>query len=202
MTNTNLYSRYIWLIELIYRCDGISRAQINCEWAQSYLNVLGESEIPERTFHRYKTAIKQLFGIEIYSSRSSGSSYHIRDVERVMADPEMYWLLHSCVIGNFLRQYKHLRHRIVMERASGGREHLPAITEAIRTDRTVLITYSGIDIPVEVEPYFLKLNRHRWYMIGRTVETDEVDTYALDHIRFIHVTNRTFTMSDDIQPPQ
>ena len=202
MTNTNLFSRYIWLIELIYRCDGISRAQINREWAQSHLNVLGEPEIPERTFHRYKIAIKQLFGIEIYSSRSAASSYHIRDVERVMADPEMYWLLHSCVIGNFLRQYKHLRHRIVMERASGGRQHLPAITEAIRTDRSVLITYSGIDIPVEVEPYFLKLNHHSWYMIGRTVETDVVNTYALDHIHCLHVTNNPFIMPADLQPPQ
>lgn len=206
MTNTDLFSRYIWLIELIYRCDGISRAQINCEWAQSYLNVLRESEIPERTFHRYKTAIKQLFGIEIYSSRSSGSSYHIRDVERVMADPEMYWLLHSCVIGNFLRQYKHLRHRIVMERASGGREHLPAITEAIRTDRTVVIEYPDASMTTytlrEVEPYFIKLNLHCWYLIGRCVTTDSIATYALSQVRSICVTNRTFTMSDDIQPPQ
>ena len=77
MTNTDLYSRYIWLIELIYRCDGISRAQINAAWAQSHLNVLGETEIPERTFHRYKIAIKQLFGIEIHSSRKEVSSYHI-----------------------------------------------------------------------------------------------------------------------------
>lgn len=206
MTNTDLYSRYIWLIELIYRCDGISRAQINSEWAQSYLNVLGETEIPERTFHRYKIAIKHLFGIEIYSSRSAGSSYHIRDVDRVMADPEMYWLLHSCVIANFLRQYKHLSHRILLERVSGGREHLATITDAMRTDHTLVIEYPDVDTAsyafVEVEPFFLKLNLRRWYLVGRNVATDAIATYSVARIRSIRVTDHPFTMPADFSPAQ
>ncbi|MGN0223564.1 MAG: helix-turn-helix transcriptional regulator [Muribaculaceae bacterium] len=200
MTNTDLFSRYIWLIELIYRCDGISRAQINREWAQSVLNVLGETEIPERTFHRYKTAIKQLFGIEIYSSRTSVSSYHIREVERITADPQMYWLLHSCVIGNFLRQYKHLSHRILLECGSGGREHLAAITEAMRTDHTIVIDYSGTCI--EVEPFFIKLNLHRWYLIGRDTATGDIATYSLAQIRTVSATDHPFTMPADLPPPQ
>ena len=201
MTNTDLYSRYIWLIELIYRCDGISRAQINAAWAQSHLNVLGETEIPERTFHRYKIAIKQLFGIEIYSSRKEVSSYHIRDVERVMADPEMYWLLHSCVIGNFLRQYKHLRHRILLERVTGGREYLAAVTEAMRADCTLVIEYPDTPMStytmVEVEPYFIKLNHSRWFLVGRNVSTGCVATYSMALVRSLRCTDRTFVLPAD-----
>lgn len=204
MTNTDLYSRYIWLIELIYRCDGISRQEINNQWAKSALNVLGEDEIPERTFHRHKIAIKQLFGIDIYCDRSTGSCYRIRNVDKVMDDPEMYWFLHSCVISSFLRQYKHLSHRILLERVIGGREYLITITEAMRDERTLLIEYPNVATDsyesYEVEPYFLKLNLRRWYLFGLNRATNKVETFTLARIKKISATENTFVLPNDFNP--
>lgn len=38
MMQGELFKRYIWLIELIYRCDGITRDEINRQWRLSHLN--------------------------------------------------------------------------------------------------------------------------------------------------------------------
>ena len=59
-----LLSRYIWLIDTIYSAGSISREEIDRRWCRSLLSE-GEMAIPERTFHRYKDAIQELFQINI-----------------------------------------------------------------------------------------------------------------------------------------
>lgn len=43
----------------------ISREEIDRRWARSQYNDLHESGIPDRTFHRHKEAIREIFDIEI-----------------------------------------------------------------------------------------------------------------------------------------
>ncbi len=64
MTAT-LFNRYIWLVETIYSAGHISMEEINRRWANSQYNELREKELPLRTFHRHKEAIKAIFDIEI-----------------------------------------------------------------------------------------------------------------------------------------
>lgn len=45
-----MLKRYIWLVDLLNRTNGLTREQINSRWAHSYLNEKQETEIPERTF--------------------------------------------------------------------------------------------------------------------------------------------------------
>jgi hypothetical protein len=63
MSASELFNRYIWLVDLIYRTGGITREEINCRWANSHYNV--DNEIPERIFHRHKDAIKEFLDINI-----------------------------------------------------------------------------------------------------------------------------------------
>ena len=58
-----LLSRYIWLIDTIYSAGHISREEINRRWCRSLLSD-GETAISERTFHRYRDAIADLFQID------------------------------------------------------------------------------------------------------------------------------------------
>ena len=71
-----LLSRYIWLIDTIYSAGSISREEIDRRWCRSLLSE-GEMAIPERTFHRYKDAIQELFQINIAFSKSRG--YYIEN---------------------------------------------------------------------------------------------------------------------------
>lgn len=45
------------------------------------LNYDGESEIPERTFHRHRQAIADIFGVDIVCDRRSGNEYYIENPE-------------------------------------------------------------------------------------------------------------------------
>ena len=46
--STNLFKRYFWLMDVIYRSNGITREEINRRWAVSELNERKENELPEQ----------------------------------------------------------------------------------------------------------------------------------------------------------
>ncbi len=73
------FNRYIWLVDTIRSAGRISRQDIDRRWADSSLNDRKETCIPERTFHRYKDAIQELFDIEICCDRAAGGLYYIAD---------------------------------------------------------------------------------------------------------------------------
>ena len=56
MVQSELFKRYIWLVDLIYRNDGITRDEINRSWRQSHLNNRKEENCPSALF----TGIKKL----------------------------------------------------------------------------------------------------------------------------------------------
>ncbi len=81
MMQGELFKRYIWLIELIFRNDGITRDEINRQWRLSHLNNDKEKELPERTFHCHRKAIEEKFDIAIICDRHGEKSYHIANKE-------------------------------------------------------------------------------------------------------------------------
>ncbi len=68
-----LLSRYIWLIDTINSAGYITREEIDRRWSRSLLSE-GETTIPERTFHRWRIAIEELFQISIEYDKWRG--YH------------------------------------------------------------------------------------------------------------------------------
>ncbi len=61
----NLFTRYIWLVDTILRGGerGIVREEINRNRIRLQYNETGE-KYPERSYHRHKNAIEEMFGIE------------------------------------------------------------------------------------------------------------------------------------------
>lgn len=200
MAQKELFKRYLWLVDLIYRNDGITRDEINRSWRRSKFNANKEDEIPERTFHRHKIAIEELFDVQIVCDRHGDKTYHIADREALQKEGTLEWLLNSFAVNDILSECKDLKRRILFEPAPVGLQYLPTITEAMRDGKVLELSYQSfrMDAPArhEVEPFCLKLYRQRWYLVGRRPDRDVLRTFALDRIHEVEVTDRAFKMPE------
>lgn len=201
MAQTELFKRYIWLVDLIYRNDGITRDEINRQWSHSSLNNNKESEIPERTFHRHKEAIKELFDLEIVCNRHGDRSYHINNRNNIKEDGVKEWLLNTFAVNNIISDSQDLKGRIVLEPIPSGQQYLTPILEAMRENKVISISYQSFHMdnpaPHEIEPYCLKIYKQRWYLIGRRTDTDSMRTFSLDRIKGIDITEKIFNLPND-----
>lgn len=75
----DLFDKYIWLVDTIYRAGKITFEEINERWLRSRLSE-GE-DIPLRTFHNWRTAIEQTFDINISCNRKGGYCYYIENAD-------------------------------------------------------------------------------------------------------------------------
>lgn len=200
MKQSDLFRRYIWLVDLIFRNDGITRDEINRCWSISRLNNRKEKEIPERTFHRHKDAIKDLFDIEIACDRHGGKTYHIANLENFQPEGAMEWQLQTFAVNNILSECKDLNHRILLEQMPAGQQYLMPIIEAMRNGKVLRLAYQSFRMetptPHEVEPYCLKIYHQRWYLLGRRPERNVMRVFALDRIKGIEQTGKSFVLPD------
>jgi hypothetical protein len=184
-------------VDTIRRAGHISLDEINGLWLRNYaLNPGHETEIPERTFHRHREAIIDLFGVEIACDRAT-NTYYIQDISSLEHPSFTSWLFNGLAIDNQLMSNESLKNRIVYEDTPGGMEFMPVILEAISTNRVLAITYRSYNKPNkdtewEIEPYGLKQYRRRWYLIGCKVGEDCHLTFALDRIVSITITDKIF----------
>lgn len=77
-----------------------------------------------------------------------------------------------------------------------GSEWIPRIVRAIDSNQTIEIEYhkfSETEHSIrEVEPYLLKEDRHRWYVLGKSLTKGKVTTLALDRIIALNVLDKKF----------
>lgn len=70
----------------------------------------------------------------------------------------------------------------------------------MRQNSVVEITHQGFGrshaSTFQVEPYHLKVYNRRWYLIGWSVYSEEIRTYALDRILNVKVTDTTFKLPE------
>ena len=197
MTAT-LFNRYIWLVETIYSAGHISMEEINRRWANSQYNELREKELPLRTFHRHKEAIKAIFDIEIKCDRRIGNLYYIANTEDLEEESMRRWLISTFSVNSLLSESRVLKQRILFEEIPSGQKYLTTIIETMRENRTLALTYKMFQQPAsfscEVEPYCVKVFRQRWYMVAHIVGTQRIRIYSLDRIEALEPTNRSFKL--------
>lgn len=195
-TSVKLIRRYVWLVDTVRRAGHISLDEINARWLDNYsLNPDHEAAIPERTFHRHREAIADLFDIEIACDRTT-SSYYVKDASSLDRPSFTSWLFNGLALDNQLTSNESVKNRIIYEDTPGGAEHLPIIVEAIAGNRVLSMTYRSYnraeDTKWEIEPWGLKQYRCRWYLIGCKVGDDYPLTFALDRIVNIDITDSIF----------
>ena len=190
---TNLFNRYIWLVDIIYRNGKITLEDINRKWVKHPMSdgIL----IPNRTFHNHRTAIEEIFDINIECDLSTYEYFidHAEDMER---GGVRRWL-----INNLINESHKLKERIVFENIPSGQQYLTPIIEAMRDGLKLEITYQSYwmvePASFEVQPYFVKVFKQRWYVIGRS---DKVRVYALDRIKRLNVTGNTYNLPESFDP--
>lgn len=194
----NLFNRYIWLIDTIYRAGKITFEEINNRWLKN--SISEGKKMPLRTFHNHRTAIEEMFDINIECDKST-YEYYIDNAEDMERGGVRMWLLSTFAVNNLVNESQKLRNRIQFEHVPSGQKFLASIIEAMRDGVTLAINYqsywSDKQSNFEVEPYFVKIFKQRWYVIGKS---DKVRIYALDRISSLETTPNKFTLPTTFDP--
>ncbi len=194
-----LFNRYIWLIDLIYSAGYITREEIDRRWSRASLNFDHESMIPERTFHRYKDAIQEMFQIDIRYNKSRG--YYIENTEDIQRDELRQWLIGTFAVENLIGESSELRRRILLEDIPSGQRHLTPIIEAMRDGVKIRIMYQSFHSAEPstfiLAPYCVRVFRQRWYVLGTSEKGKELRLYGLDRILNMERTTTPFALPEN-----
>ncbi|MEI8087408.1 MAG: WYL domain-containing protein [Paludibacter sp.] len=194
----DLFNRYIWLVDTIYRSERITLEAINQKWLQNSMS--DGNPIPKRTFHNHRAAIEEMFDINIECNTST-YEYFIDNAEDMEKGGVRRWLLNTFAVNNLINESHKLKQRIQFENIPSGQQHLTTIIEAMRDSVNLNMSYqsywsSAVGV-FEIEPYFVKVFKQRWYVIAKS---DKTRIYALDRIKNLDVTTNIFTMPTDVNP--
>ena len=199
----NLFNRYIWLVDNILRAGdrGITLEEINRRWMRSQYNETGEN-YPERSFHRHKNAIKEMFDIDIECDKRTGC-YTIANAEDIDNGGVRTWLLNTFAVNNLINESHHLKRRILFEEIPSGQRFLTTIIEAMRDGLTVMLTYQSFtcDKPstFEVHPYCVKVFKQRWYLVAYSPWYDAMRIYALDRVFEVETAETHFKLPKNFE---
>ena len=191
----DLISRYVWIVDTLTRYGKLSRAQLNELWLRSSMS--DGKALPERTFHYYRRAIERNFHIEI--GCDSRGDYFIEGGSSKRDRAFSNWLLDNYAVGSALQGQWEADGRVSVEEIPSARQFLPDVLEAIRNNEKIRFTYAGFsrsrpETGILFHPYFLKLYKQRWYMVGLREQSSDIRTYALDRVREMHLTREAFEM--------
>ena len=83
---------------------------------------------------------------------------------------------------------------------SGG-DMLRQVIEAMRDSRMIAVSYhrygSETSSRFVLAPYFVKLFRRRWYLLGRFEDSQNLGTFSLDRMESMEVLKQKFKMDKD-----
>lgn len=200
----DLFNRYIWLVDTIYRADGITFEEINEKWLR---NSMSEGlDLPLKTFHNHRKAIEDMFDINIVCDKRGGYKYYIENADDMEKGGVRTWLLNTFAVNNLINESHHLKRRIVFEQIPSGQNFLTPVIEAMRDGMSIEIKYKSFwrqdEYTTEVEPYFVKVFKQRWYLIARNKIKDAIRIYALDRIHALTQTGNAFVMPKDFSPEE
>ncbi len=198
---TDSLSKYIWLADTIRQYKRITRRKLNELWRVSALS--DGRDIPRRTFHHYKQAVENLFDITIECDPVTFEYYIAQesDSQRLVMD----WVLNSTAMSHLLSSARAVSDRICLDDVPSARRYLSTIIEALKANNALIFDYhsyyrSRPAREVTVEPYFVRIFKQIWYVVGRNVAENRIKTYALDRMSNVLLSSQTFAMPDDFDP--
>ena len=183
----NVYKRYVWLLDLINRSNGITLKQISNKWQQCNLNETGE-RLPPRTFHNHLQKIYDIFGIKIISM---GKEYRIVNSGDIDLDNAQQSLLAHLQISNALFSNPEMARRISLDGYMSFRYFTPLI-KAMEEGKVVELhcpdhkrKVDDWHIGIKVEPYYIKQLEDNWFVVGRDVESNSICAFSFSNIMAI-----------------
>ena len=194
----SLITKYVWVIETIYRRRKISFKDLNELWLRD--DISRGVDIPKRTFDNWRYVIWDMFGISIVNENRGEYRYYIENEEDISKNGLRSWLYNTFCVSNALANSQSIKDRIILEYVPSGQNYLQPIIEAMKENRVLNITYHSYwkdeENNFDVQPYCVKLFRQRWYMVARSTYYYEKGPriYSLDRINFLQATDETFEM--------
>lgn len=203
-----LIKHYLWLI------DKLSKHPMTLsELCDSYeRSTLFEPNHPlqPRTLYNWREKIDELFGLQI---AYTGDTYKLRNLESLNDDSPERWLLQSLSVNDVVKRSSQLKQRILLENIPSGDVFLTDIIEAMEDGKTIRMVYRKFSDteeqePIEVEPYCVKANNRRWYVLCHFPDSHATKEqpygglaiYALDRIQYLEATNSSFTYPKSFSP--
>ena len=201
LMRNDMLNKYIWIVDTITKHGKITRKELNDLWERS-AHYDGHS-IPHRTFFNYRRDIERIFNIDILCDNLN--RYYIATPDSPTDEAFRSWMLDSFAMRGAMNEVADLSKRIEVEKIPSARYFLTPILRAIRENKCIMFSYAGFtrslpDVDILYAPYFLKLFRQRWYMIGLRLSSDDLRTYALDRITSLHITDKSFKLPEGLEP--
>ena len=169
--------------------------EISRRWQLS--NIGDGRSIPLRTFHQHRTAVEELFGVEIRCNTSNGYKYYIANPEVLKNDKTRKWLLNSFSLSNMITAGHNMKDRILFEEIPHGTEYLQTIIDAMQQYKELVIDYQpfyGHRASYTIQPYAMKAYHQRWYIVGYIKELDAIRNIALDRLLEMTITEQAFKL--------
>lgn len=197
----NLFNKYVWLVNTLYRNKRMTLKEINNCWIHTDFS--DGNPIPRRTFHNHREKIQEFFDINIECDRTTWE-YYIEDSDSISNDKVRFWLLNSFAVDNIIVEQQKLHDRIILEKNPSGEIHLTTIIEAMRDNRILNFRYKPFyeseEHNVTLLPYFIRIFKQRWYIIGLNKEYNEIRIYALDRISTTEISKEEFAYPKEFSP--
>ena len=194
------YVKYIWLLNTLHQKE-LSFKEIKHLWED---NPSKEGGLSLRTFHDCRSAIKEMFGVEIACNRSKGNVYYLKNPEVLGGLKPETWLLHKYSIPQDFVTFNSMKDRILLEEIPLGTTFLNAVIKAMQKYVELQVDYQRYESEQEehlqefhIQPYALKVFNRRWYLLGYIKEKKGLRTIALDRVLDLKVLSKSFELPKD-----
>ena len=190
----NTVNKYVWLVETIYKAKKISFEEINRRWMD---NDMSEGDaLSIRTFHKWRIAIEEMFGLIIENEQGGQYRYYIQNADELKNGSMRSWLFNTLTVSNLMMDSVSIKDKVLFEEIPDGEQYLPDILEALKKNLVLGMSYQSYTRDeantFEVEPYCLKAFKQRWYLVARSPYYDKVMIYALDRVQWLGLTDKGF----------
>ena len=195
----NTVNKYVWLVDTIYKAKKISFEDINRRWLE---NDMSEGDaLSIRTFHKWRIAIEEMFGLVIENEQGGQYRYYIQNADELKNGSMRSWLFNTLTVSNLMLDSMSIKDKVLFEEIPDGEQYLPVILEALKKNLVLGMTYQSYwrdeANTFEVEPYCLKAFKQRWYLVARSPYYDKVMIYALDRVQWLGLTDKSFKYPKD-----
>lgn len=138
----SLITKYVWVIETIYRRRKISFKKLNELWLRD--DISRGVDIPKRTFDNWRDVIWDMFGINIANEGRGEYRYYIDNEEDISKNGLRSWLYNTFCVSNALANSQSIKDRIILEYVPSGQDYLQPIIEAMKENSVLNMTYHTI----------------------------------------------------------
>ena len=200
----NMINRYVWLVDTISRYGRITLKDLNAAWLRSEISE--GKPLARRTFFHYRDGVEEMFDINIQCDKAT-FEYYIDDTGGEENARLLSWLVDSVSMSGTLSNARDISSRIMLENVPSAREHLPVVIDALKQNRRIRFSYKSYTraLPTDgivLEPYFVKIFKQLWYVIGLNVKDNLIKTYSLDRMSNLNLLHDSFVMPDNINPSE